>query len=49
MSKRKNKSKYVMYALPSIYTMYGTGSDPMGSYTGYPVMVDEPEQDVDDL
>ena len=48
MSKRKKKN-YKMFKQYSSYMMPGTGPDPMGSYTGYPVFVDEPEQDADDL
>lgn len=45
----KKKGKYKIFKQKSAYTLPGTGPDPMGSYTGYPVFVDEPEQDADDL
>ena len=43
---KKKKYKFIFPPVPS----NGIGSDPFGSYTGLPlVIVDEPEQDVDDL
>lgn len=46
---KKKRGRYKIFKQKSAYMMPGTGPDPMGSYTGYPVFVDEPEQDADDL
>ena len=46
----KKRRKFIDYKIPNNYPSRGTGIvDVLGSYTGYTVFLEEPEQDADDL
>ena len=54
MKKKKSKKKVIKPALDYrggfTYPPLANGvADPAGSYTGYPIIFDMPEQDADDL